>query len=230
MSDQLLPADQLATAEQPEPAEQPAAPVVDPAILQSTQLAIKALTEITELETIGAPRGHIAHEDTLATLLFESLLPGYPGWRWAATLAKLSETDPVTVLEVEMIPGDDALLAPEWVPWAERLAAYRKTQREQAEEEAALAAQQDLDDPDDNDLDDDDFDDLDDDDDLDGDDLLDNDHTDFDSDIDGVDIDSLADFDGDSDDDDSDDENQDEETETGDDDDAFIADTTGEEE
>lgn len=227
MSDQLLPADQLATAEQPEPAEQPAAPVVDPAILQSTQLAIKALTEITELETIGAPQGHIAHEDTLATLLFESLLPGYPGWRWAATLAKLSEADPVTVLEVEMIPGDDALLAPEWVPWAERLAAYRKTQREQAEEEAALAAQQDLDDLDDfDDLDDDDLDD----DDLDSDDLLDNDHTDFDSDIDGVDIDSLADFDGDSDDDDSDDENQDEETETGDDDDAFIADTTGEEE
>lgn len=189
----------------------PVQPVVDPAILQSTQLAVKALTEITDLETIGAPQGHIAHEETVATLLFESLLAGYPGWRWAATLAKVSDEDPVTVLEVEMIPGDDALLAPEWVPWAERLAAYRKAQREQAEEEAALAAQQELEDSDDLD----DLDDLDDDDDLDEDDLLDNDHTDFDSDIDGVDIDSLADFDDDDDDDDDDDS---------------ITDTTGEEE
>lgn len=204
----------------------PLQPVVDPAILQSTQLAVKALTEITDLETIGAPQGHIAHEETVATLLFESLLAGYPGWRWAATLAKVSDEDPVTVLEIEMIPGDDALLAPEWVPWAERLAAYRKAQREQAEEEAALAAQQELEDSDDLD----DLDDLDDDD-LDEDDLLDNDHTDFDSDIDGVDIDSLADIDDeDSDVDDSDVDGDDDETETGDDDDAFNADTTGEEE
>jgi Protein of unknown function (DUF3027) len=57
---------------------------------------------------------------------FASRLPGYVGWRWAVTVARvpgeaMSAENPVTVDEVVLLPGEDALLAPAWVPWHERL-------------------------------------------------------------------------------------------------------------
>jgi hypothetical protein len=55
------------------------------------------------------------------THLFESLEPGYRGWQWAVTVARAPRSRHATVCEVEMIPGDGALVAPPWLPWAERL-------------------------------------------------------------------------------------------------------------
>jgi hypothetical protein len=52
---------------------------------------------------------------------FASRLPGYVGWHWAVTLARVPGDDVVTVDEVVLLPGDQALLAPAWVPWHERL-------------------------------------------------------------------------------------------------------------
>ena len=46
---------------------------------------------------------------------------GYVGWRWAVTLARASRQKRVTVDEVVLLPGDDAIVAPEWVPYRERL-------------------------------------------------------------------------------------------------------------
>ncbi len=66
----------------------------------------------------------VEHEDAVtATHLFDALLPGYRGWRWAVTVA-LPATDPdaeVTVSEVTLLPGPDAILAPRWVPWERRV-------------------------------------------------------------------------------------------------------------
>ena len=55
------------------------------------------------------------------THTFASRLPGYVGWHWAVTLARVPGEDQVTVDEVVLLPGDQALLAPAWVPWHERL-------------------------------------------------------------------------------------------------------------
>jgi hypothetical protein len=55
------------------------------------------------------------------THVFESRMSGYVGWHWAVTLARVPGDDDVTVDEVVLLPGDDALLAPAWVPWHERL-------------------------------------------------------------------------------------------------------------
>jgi hypothetical protein len=52
---------------------------------------------------------------------FASLLPGYVGWHWAVTLARVPGDDTVTVDEVVLLPGERALLPPAWVPWQERL-------------------------------------------------------------------------------------------------------------
>ncbi len=57
----------------------------------------------------------------VATHSFAAALPGYAGWHWAVTVARAPGDDHVTVDEVVLLPGDEALLAPAWVPWHERL-------------------------------------------------------------------------------------------------------------
>ncbi len=178
------------------PTADPALPTADPALLAAREQARQALLEITDAATIGAEDGHEVQEAHVLTLFFECRLPGYPGWRWAATLARVDEDAPVTVLEVELLPGAGAVVAPEWVPWSERLAQYRETQARQAAEEsaAAEAAADELRDEDETPGDED---------------LLENDFSDFDDELDGVDVDEL-DTDGDDDaDDDADDDDTD---------------------
>ena len=175
------------------------------------ELALAALREITPAATIGEPAETTLHDDGVLTLRFQNRLSGYPGWFWTVSLAQVEDAAP-TVLEVELIPGDGALIAPDWLPWAERLAEYQATQ-------AALAAEglatddlvtgdeddEDLDDVDD--LDASDFDD-------DGSPIL---HS---GDVDGVDIDELSDdADAGDDEDESDDDSDDEDDDGSEDDD-----------
>ncbi|MBN9209605.1 MAG: DUF3027 domain-containing protein [Microbacterium ginsengisoli] len=161
----------------------------DPELLNSVELARAALAEITPAANIGEPAGYRAEPGGVITLLFTTTQPGYPGWFWNVSLARVADAEP-TVLEVELLPGDDALLAPDWVPWAVRLAEYK-------EQQAQLAAASDADELDEADHDADLDDDLDDDDDLDEDADDDDEDDDFDADesllhagdVDGVDID-----------------------------------------
>jgi hypothetical protein len=175
-------------------------PDADARLVDAHDLALAALREITPASTVGPAAGYLAEEDGSVSLRFANRLPGYPGWYWTVTVARVDDEEP-TVLEVELLPGDGALLAPDWVPWAERLADYRAHQVELAEAAAAAddgaAAGDDVLDDDVLDDDDDDDDDLDD-----GEaDIL---HA---GDLDGVDIDELDDSEDDeSEDDESDDE------------------------
>ena len=138
------------------------------------ELGRNALLEITAADTIGKAAGSRDEGDGVITVFFDSTLGGYRGWRWTVTIAHVDGLEP-SVLETELTPGEGALLSPDWVPWADRMADYRAAQ------EAAGAADEDDEEGDDED----DFvDDLD-------------DHDDFDhsDDFDGVDIDAV-DLDG----------------------------------
>ncbi|GAB3038021.1 hypothetical protein GCM10027052_16360 [Parafrigoribacterium mesophilum] len=154
------------------------------------ELARHALLEITSADTIGDPAGSIDEGDGVVSVYFSTNLPGYPGWRWTVSVAHLDGGD-ASVLETELTPGDDALLAPDWVPWVDRLAEYQ----------AAQAAGAFAEDGDNVDPDDDDDDDVDDDDEIDDDEDDDEDDEDDDEveesdllhagDLDGVDIDEV---------------------------------------
>lgn len=109
-------------------------------------LAREALAEITRPEYVGALVAEERTDDAVVTLSFATLQSGYPGWRWTVALAEVEGGD-ATVLETELVPGEGALLAPDWVPWADRLEEYRAAQ-------AAAAAAEEVDDDDDFDLDD----------------------------------------------------------------------------
>ena len=62
-------------------------------------------------------------QDRLATYLFEAFLPGYVGWLWGVTIAKVDENSEPTICDVVLLPGTDALLAPEWIPYKDRIQA-----------------------------------------------------------------------------------------------------------
>lgn len=227
----------------PEPESSQAA---DERLLAAHDLALAALHEITPATTVGPAAGYTLEEGGVVSLRFENTMLGYPGWFWTVSVAVVEGSEP-TVLEAELLPGDGALLAPEWVPWAVRLAEYQSAQAALAAEERELAAAEgdDLDEEDD-DADDaeddaDDAEDDEDDEDDDLDDLDDLDAADFDEDgspilhagdLDGVDIDVLdddADDDGDADDDsDADDDDDadvdDDDSDADEDDDADVDD------
>src|SRR5262245_1986780 len=63
----------------------------------------------------------LAEGERVVTHLFECLQPGYRGWRWAVTVARVARSRHVTVCETALLPGPDALAAPPWVPWQDRL-------------------------------------------------------------------------------------------------------------
>ncbi len=102
-------------------------PCADEVLLASVGLARAALLEVTPAQTVGSVLGHVVEDEHVLTVLFAADLAGYPGWRWSVTIARVDDAAP-TVLETELMPGDTALLAPEWVPWSERLADYRAAQ------------------------------------------------------------------------------------------------------
>ena len=62
-------------------------------------------------------------EDRLATYQFEAFMPGYVGWRWGVTVAKVDSSATPTICDVVLLPGEEALLAPKWIPYQDRIQA-----------------------------------------------------------------------------------------------------------
>jgi len=121
-------------------------------------LALRALAEVTDPASVGELVEVTEPADGVRDLVFACRLPGYVGWRWTVSTAQPADDLPPTVLEVELLPGEGALVAPPWVPWAERLAEYRRTHPDDPEGPADESDEDD-DDADDEDVLDDDADD-----------------------------------------------------------------------
>ena len=118
---------------------------------QLVEVATSGLAGIARPGEVGA---FLAPEesDGVWTVRAEATQPGYPGWFWTVTVTA-GDGDTLTVTEVNLLPGDGALLSPEWVPWSERLDEYRRVEA-QKELDADAADGDDDDDHDDHDDDD----------------------------------------------------------------------------
>lgn len=82
-----------------------------------------ALEDAKEEKFVGQLISVDSDGDHLATYLFEAFLPGYVGWRWAVTVAKVDKDSTATICDVVLLPGSDALLAPDWIPYSSRITA-----------------------------------------------------------------------------------------------------------
>ncbi|TQK45368.1 DUF3027 family protein [Streptomyces sp. SLBN-118] len=88
---------------------------------EAVDLARAAAEEAAAPGVVGEHVSLASEGDRVVTHFFECKEAGYRGWRWAVTVARASRAKIVTLDETVLLPGPDALLAPEWVPWSERL-------------------------------------------------------------------------------------------------------------
>lgn len=114
------------------------APKIDAVLGAGVDLARSTLLATVDAAQVGDHLGVAADADRVLTHRFEARLPGYAGWNWYVTLARVPRGKEATVCETGLLPGDGALLAPEWVPWADRV-----RPEELAAQKAAEAAQAD---------------------------------------------------------------------------------------
>jgi hypothetical protein len=98
-----------------------AKPKADAVTLAAVDLARAAAIETAGPGEVGEHLGAVAEDIRVVTHAFTCLHPGYIGWYWAVTLVRASRAKEPTVNEVVLLPGDGALEAPPWVPWADRI-------------------------------------------------------------------------------------------------------------
>lgn len=107
-----------------EPAPESAGVTVDELAARLTgavEQARAAVVEFSGAHTVGEYLGVGSEDATAATHRFLAHLPGYQGWQWAVVVAGYPGADHTTVSEVVLVPGPTALLAPDWVPWDQRI-------------------------------------------------------------------------------------------------------------
>jgi hypothetical protein len=81
-----------------------------------------AIADAGNPELVGADVSvEIDDDGRVETYLFEAHLAGYKGWRWCVTIAKVDKKSEPTICDVVLLPGPDALLAPEWVAYRDRI-------------------------------------------------------------------------------------------------------------
>jgi hypothetical protein len=134
-----------------------------PKTFDNKTFAYNAAVEASTRNAVGFFIESIEEDEGVATYIFEGKLKGYVGWRWSVSVFQSDENSPATISEVLLVPGPESLVAPDWVPWSERLADYKALQAE-LEAQAALDTEEaeeaeggddldDADDVDDSDLD-----------------------------------------------------------------------------
>lgn len=95
-------------------------PAKDAVLAGAVDLAREAATAEAG-EEVGEHLGFVLEGERLGSHYFAATAPGYVGWRWFVTLTRSPRSRTAMVCETGMLPGDGALLAPEWLPWSERL-------------------------------------------------------------------------------------------------------------
>jgi hypothetical protein len=117
-------------------------------LTEAQKFALSALLEVQPPATVGEFVSETDEGDHVVTYRFATTQAGYPGWNWAVAVAHLPGAEP-TVVESELLPAEGALLAPDWVPWSERMDDYRAAQLALGEATADADDDEDGDDDDD---------------------------------------------------------------------------------
>ncbi|WP_438823289.1 DUF3027 domain-containing protein [Nocardioides imazamoxiresistens] len=93
----------------------------DATLEKAEDVARAALLEHVAADEVGVHLGCFVEAERVVTHTFSCERAGYRGWRWSVTVARASRQRTVTVDEVVLIPGEEAIVAPAWVPWRDRV-------------------------------------------------------------------------------------------------------------
>ncbi|WP_284981996.1 DUF3027 domain-containing protein [Arthrobacter sp. efr-133-TYG-118] len=111
----------------------------DAFLAAAVDVARNAVETIAKPGEIGPHIAARSEGERVVTHLFESRLAGYGGWQWYAVVTRNSRSKVVTVSELGLLPSEDSILAPEWVPWAKRVRPEDEaTEAEELAEEAGV--------------------------------------------------------------------------------------------
>lgn len=80
-----------------------------------------AMDVADEPEQVGDVVNAIELGDNVTDFRLAADVRGYEGWQWSVTLYHDAEVGTWTVNESSLVPTDDALAPPAWVPWKDRL-------------------------------------------------------------------------------------------------------------
>lgn len=95
------------------------------------ELALAALIEVCEPGSVGDFVGEKEISKNDLEISFNCTMPAYKNWNWQVVLSRTDKKSPYTISEIVLLASENALLAPAWVPWAERIAEFRKQLREE---------------------------------------------------------------------------------------------------
>jgi hypothetical protein len=95
----------------------------DQVCAEAVDLARESLVEQAGVapDAIGEHLGIEPVADRVVMHFFDCADRAYGGWRWAVTVTRAPRSKAVTVDESVLLPGPEALLAPAWIPWHDRL-------------------------------------------------------------------------------------------------------------
>lgn len=91
------------------------------AVLEAGAESARAALAHVGANGVGEHLGVTAEDEVSATHHFACTMAGYRGWQWAVVVAAAPGTAIATISESALLPGPDALIAPEWLPWDQRV-------------------------------------------------------------------------------------------------------------
>ncbi|HNM96899.1 MAG TPA: DUF3027 domain-containing protein [Marmoricola sp.] len=99
----------------------PALPATDEIAAATLDAARTAVIDQVGATEVGEHLGFAVEDEFTVSHMFACTKPGYPGWHWTVTVVRVPGSESTTVDEVVLLPGSNAILAPAWVPWRERI-------------------------------------------------------------------------------------------------------------
>jgi hypothetical protein len=93
----------------------------DALLTSAVDLARAAAEEAADEGTVGDHLRSVDEGDGFVAHHFACLQPGYRGWYWSVSISRAPDDEKITVNDVVLLPGDEAIVAPPWTPYKERL-------------------------------------------------------------------------------------------------------------
>lgn len=94
----------------------------DAVLVSAVDLARSAaVEEAGSPELVGEHLGLVVEGERLVSHRFATTSLAQRGWEWTVTVARVPRGRTPTVCEVHLLPGQDAVRSPAWLPWSERL-------------------------------------------------------------------------------------------------------------
>ena len=93
----------------------------DSVAAEAVDAARAALVEEVGPDVVGEHLSIDPEAEGALTHHFACRQAGYPGWVWAVTVPQAADQDSVTIDEIVLLPGEEAITAPAWVPWRDRI-------------------------------------------------------------------------------------------------------------